>query len=271
VLAAMRLAKQSVDVLMDRSAVDADERIRAALSRIEEQIEVRRVRVRHAAGRHFVDIVIGVPLDTGVSQAHAVADRIEELVERALGGADVVVHVEPAEAEGTVRERATAAASAIPEVREVHNVRVMRLPDGYELSLHVKLPRDLSLDEAHDAVERLEQGVRAEVPELRTVHTHIEPLARMDWASAPTSDDTAEEREAIESAVRRFTGSAPLTVAFRDGEQGRVALVTVTLPGDQPLPSAHRHAGAIEEAVRERCPGLADVIVHTEPMGAETS
>ena len=31
--------------------------------------------------------------------------------------------------------------------------------------------------------------------------------------------------------------------------------MTVTLPGEQPLPSAHQHAGAIEEAVRERCPG----------------
>ena len=37
------------------------------------------------------------------------------------------------------------------------------------------------------------------------------------------------------------------------------------LPGEQPLPSAHHHAGRIEEAVRERCPTLADVIVHTEP------
>jgi cation diffusion facilitator family transporter len=269
VLAALRLATQSVDVLMDRTATDADERIREALAQVDEQIEVRRVRVRHAAGRHFVDIVVGVPLDTGVSQGHAIADRIEDLVERALGGADVVVHVEPTEAEGDVRERATAAASAIPEVREVHNVRVMRLPDGYELSLHVKLPRELSLEQAHNAVERLEQRVREEVPELRYVHTHIEPLSRTDWASAPATDDTAVEREAIESAVRRVTGSSPLTVSFRDGEQGRVALVTVSLPGDQPLPSAHRHAGAIEEAVRERCPTLADVIVHTEPMGAE--
>ena len=269
VLAALRLAKQSVDVLMDRTAADADERIRDALSQLDEQVEVRRVRVRHAAGRHFVDIVVGVPLDTGVSQAHAVADRIEELIERALGGADVVVHVEPAEAEGSVRERATAAASAIPEVREVHNVRVMRLPRGYELSLHVKLPRELSLEEAHNAVERLEQRVREEVPELEYVHTHIEPLAPTDWASAPDTGETAVEREAIESAVRRFTGSSPLAVSFRDGEQGRVALVTVSLPGDEPLPSAHRHAGAIEEAVRERCPALADVIVHTEPMGAE--
>jgi cation diffusion facilitator family transporter len=269
VLAALRLAKQSVDVLMDRTAADADERIREALSQLDEQVEVRRVRVRHAAGRHFVDIVVGVPLDTGVSQAHAVADRIEELVERALGGADVVVHVEPAEAEGSVRERATAAASAIPEVREVHNVRVMRLPKGYELSLHVKLPRELSLEDAHNAVERLEQRVREEVPELEYVHTHIEPLAPTDWASAPDTGETEVEREAIESAVRRVTGSSPLAVSFRDGELGRVALVTVSLPGDQPLPSAHRHAGRIEEAVRERCPELADVIVHTEPMAAE--
>jgi cation diffusion facilitator family transporter len=269
VLAALRLAKKSIDVLMDRSVADADDRIRAALAQADEHVEVRRVRVRQAGGRHFVDLVVGVPLDTGVRQAHTVADSIEDVVERALGGADVVVHVEPTEAEGGIRERATAAAGAIPEVREVHNVRVMRLPEGYELSLHVKLPRELSLDRAHNAVERLEERVRAEVPELRTVHTHIEPLARTDWASAPTSDDTAVERAAIESAVKRYTGSNPLSVRFRDGEQGRVALVTVSLPGDQPLPSAHQHAGAIEEAVRERCPGLADVIVHTEPQGAE--
>ena len=269
VIAAMRLAKTSVDVLMDRAGPDADERVRAALEQSEPGVEVRRVRVRHAGGRHFVDLVVGVPLDSGVAQAHTVADRIEDVVESALGGADVVVHMEPAEAEGDVRERATAAASAIPEVREVHNVRVMRLPQGHELSLHVKLPRDLSLDEAHDVVERLEERVRKEVPELKTVHTHIEPLARLDWASMPPSGDTTTERAAIEEAVKRHTGTAPLTVAFRDGELGRVALVTVSLPGDQPLPSAHRHAGAIEEAVRERCPSLADVIVHTEPMGAE--
>jgi divalent metal cation (Fe/Co/Zn/Cd) transporter len=144
----------------------------------------------------------------------------------------------------------------------------MRLPDGYELSLHVKLPRELSLMEAHDVVEQLEQRLRDEVPELLDVHTHIEPLAQTDFAIKPDTNETEDERRAIEDTVRRVTGSAPIRIGFRDGESGRIALVTISLPGEQPLPSAHRHAGAIEEAVRERCPTLADVIVHTEPEEA---
>jgi divalent metal cation (Fe/Co/Zn/Cd) transporter len=235
-----------------------------------EPVELRRVRVRHAAGRHFADLVVGVPPDKGVVQAHATADTIEELVRRALGNADVVVHVEPVAPEGGLRERATAAAAAVPEVREVHNVRVMRVGSAYEVSLHVKLPRELSLAEAHDVIERLEAAVRAAVPELKDVHTHIEPLSRTDWASAPPAETTAVERAAVEETVRGITGTLPASVRFRDAERGRVALVTITLPGEQPLPSAHRHAGRIEEAVRERCPGLADVIVHTEPEPASS-
>ena len=268
VIAAVRLARQSVDVLMDRTTADAEERIRSALAGLAQPVELRRARVRHAAGRHFADLVVAVPPDAGVTQAHAIADAVEEAVERALGAADVVVHVEPFEASGGLRERATAAASSVPEVREVHNVRVMHLADGYELSLHVKLPSELSLTEAHEVVELLERRVHEELPELRNVHTHIEPLEGTDWGRRPAGDDTASERAAIEETVRRVTGSSPAAVSFRDGERGRIALVTITLPGEQPLPSAHGHAGAIEEAVRERCPTLADVIVHTEPEEA---
>jgi divalent metal cation (Fe/Co/Zn/Cd) transporter len=268
---ALRLAWQSIQVLMDRTSADAVERIRAALEALEIAFELRRVRVRYAAGRHFADIVVGVAPDSGLGQAHAVADAVEDRVADALGDADVVVHVEPTTPAGGLRERATAAALTLPAVREVHNVRVMHVDGTYELSLHVKLPRELTLTEAHDVIEDLEQTIQAAVPELGSVHTHIEPLARTDWASTPPTGSTAVERDAIDAVVRQVTGSAPLSVAFRDAERGRVALVTITLPGDQPLPAAHRDATQIKATVRDRCPQLTDVIVHTEPVAAGAS
>ena len=98
--------------------------------------------------------------------------------------------------------------------------------------------------------------------------SNIEPLSDADWATRPGRDETAQAREAIEEVVSRYTGRAPSHVSFRDADRGRVALIDVLLPADQPLPSAHRRAGAIEEAVRACCPELADVIVHTEPAAA---
>ena len=77
---ALRLAWQSIEVLMDRTSADAELRIRAAFAELREPVELRRVRVRYAAGRHFVDLVVGVAPDKGVGQAHATADTIEDLV-----------------------------------------------------------------------------------------------------------------------------------------------------------------------------------------------
>src|SRR5919202_870485 len=266
-VAAARLAHQSIEVLMDRADADSEEAVRIALEEFGD-IEVRRLRSRHAAGRDFVDLVVAISADAGLAQAHTTADAIESSIRRELPGSDVIVHVEPRAVEGDLRERANAAALSVPDVREVHNVRVMQIDGRPELSLHVKLPRDLALGEAHAVVERLEAAVREAVPELRGVHTHIEPLSDADWATRPGRDETAEAREAIEEVVSRYTGRAPSRVSFRDADRGRVALIDVLLPAEQPLPSAHRRAGAIEEAVRRRCPELADVIVHTEPATA---
>jgi cation diffusion facilitator family transporter len=269
-VAATRLARQSIEVLMDRADADSERAVREALEEFGD-VEVRRLRGRHAAGRDFIDLVVAVSADVGLAQAHTTADAIEEAVLRHLPNSDVLVHVEPRAAEGDLRERATAAALGVPDVREVHNVRVMHVDGGPELSLHVKLPRELALGQAHAVVERLEAALHDAVPELRDVHTHIEPLSDTGWATRPDRDEVAEARATIRDVVTRCTGRAPARISFRDAERGRVALIDVLLPADQPLPSAHRRAGDIEEAIRRRCPELADVIVHTEPAGAEAA
>ena len=265
-IAAVRLMLQAIDVLMDRSSVEANEQIRVAVEGLS-GVELRRARVRHAAGRSFVDLVVGVSPDAGVTQAHATADQIEERVEEALGSADVVVHVEPMTAEGSLRERATVAAGKVAEAREIHNVRLLNVDGERELSLHVKMPRDLSLTHAHDVTERLEAAIRQDVPEIARVHTHIEPLSMTRKASKPRDKKVAADRARIDEIVQKLTGAAPDSVEFRESPSGRIALVTITVAGDVTLPAAHAIAGKVETEIEAACPEVLETIVHTEPRG----
>ena len=59
-VAAARLMRRNVDVLMDRAPADAEEAARAAIAALGPRVELRRLRMRQAAGRQFADVVIGV-------------------------------------------------------------------------------------------------------------------------------------------------------------------------------------------------------------------
>jgi cation diffusion facilitator family transporter len=258
-LAATRLIRGNVDVLMDRVPDEAEAVAREAIERLEPTIELRRLRMREASGRQFADVVIGVPAGAAVGQGHAAADAVETAVRDALPQSDVVVHVEPGDA-AEVRDRAHAAALAVVGVREVHNVNVLNVGPELQISLHLKLPGELPLDEAHELAEQVERSIHEAVPEAGAVQTHIEPLAETVEGA-----EVERDRAAIVRVVREETGSAPLELRFLNTADGTVAYLTLRLDGATPLADAHAHASRIEERIRSEQPEIGEVIVHTEP------
>jgi len=267
VVAATRLMRENVHVLMDSAPPGAEERARRAIERLGPGLEIRRLRVRAAGGRTFADVVVGVDPDAGLALGHAVADDIERAVGDTLGNCDVVVHVEPNEDGASARARASAAALSVPEVREVHNVEVVRVGDKLELSMHVKLPRGLAIDEAHAAAQRAEAAVAQAVPELSAVHTHIEPLAELFEGEAVPPAELPGTVAALRDASRDITGSEPLDLALRRTGRGLVAFLTVHVDPELSLGDAHDLATRVESLARQVDPTLDAVVVHTEPRG----
>ena len=260
---AARLMKRNVDVLMDRVPADAEEAARAAIAGIEPAVTLDRLRMRQAGPRQFADVVITVPPGAAVGQGHAAADRVEEALHEALPGSDVVVHVEPAEDEEAIRDRAHAAALGVPRVREVHNVSVLRVGGSTEVSLHLKLPGDLTLEDAHEVATEVEQAITAAVPEVDSVQTHLEPLAEV--GEGRRVDDDSVERDIVLRIVREITGQEPRELRFLRTDDGLVAHLTLALEGDSRLADAHARASEIEERIRRVRPEISDVVVHTEP------
>ena len=257
-LAAARLIRRNVDVLMDNAPAEAEEAARAAIARIEPPVELSRLRLRQAAGRTFADVVISGPPGSAVGQGHAIADRVEAELERALPGSDVVVHVEPDAHEAALRERAHAAALSVPRVREIHNLAVVSLGGATALSLHLKLPGDLTLEQAHELAEDVERAILSAVPEISSVQTHLEPLTEVG------AGEVVEAAE-LEAAVMRAAGGPPRELRLLRTEKGVVAFLTLGLDPASTLAEAHARASEVEERLRRARPDVADVIVHTEP------
>jgi cation diffusion facilitator family transporter len=264
-LAAGRLMRRNVDVLMDRVPTEAQEAARAAIARLTPPVELRRLRMRQAAGRHFADVVIGVSPGAAVEQGHEAADAVEDAVHRAVPESDVVVHVEPQAGDEAIRERARTAAMRVPRVREIHNVSVLRVGPETEVSLHLKLPGELTLEEAHAIASEVERAIRESVDEVTAVQTHLEPLAEPEPGQAAPSAGGAGDAEAVRRIVREVTGSPPRELRFLQTDDGLVAFLTLGLDPASPLSEAHDRASRIEEEIRRERPEIADVIVHTEP------
>jgi cation diffusion facilitator family transporter len=261
VAAGVRLMRRNVDVLMDRAPAGTVEVARAAIATLEPPVDLRRVRLREAGGRAFADVVIGVSPGAVVGQGHATADRVERALERSLPGIDVVVHVEPQpDDEAALRERVRAAATGVPHVREIHDLALIDTAAGVEVSLHLKLTPELPLAVAHARAEAVERAIRAAVPEVAGVTTHIEPLT----VETPGAE-VGRDADVVDRAVRAVTGRSPREIRLLETAQGLVVLVTLAVDGTLALSEAHARAHEVSTRIREAMPSVHDVIVHTEP------
>jgi cation diffusion facilitator family transporter len=90
-----QILRASIPVLVDERALDAAQ-IRAVVEAVPGVREVRQIRSRATGSNSFAEVTIAVSGLSSVTDAHALADAVEDAVARRLGGGQVTVHVEPA-------------------------------------------------------------------------------------------------------------------------------------------------------------------------------
>lgn len=262
--AATRLIAENANVLMDRTPSPARDAAEAALARLVPDVEVRRLRLRESAGRYFADVVAAVPPGSAVVEGHQAADAIEQAIQGALPGSDVVVHVEPRRSGLDLRDRVLAAALTEPLVKEVHDVAIYEHDDGSaSVSAHLKLPGDLDLGTALAVARRIEAAIRS-FARVSDVQTHLEPLEQPLTAHPDGRQHERDERVQIEHTVTRRTGSPPQAVKLLHTPNGCVVFLTVGMNTRTALAEAHQLASELEDELRQHLPGIADVVVHTD-------
>ena len=220
-LAAARLMRRNVDVLMDRAPAEAEAAALAGDRRRRAAGRAARLRMRQAAGRQFADVVIGVPPGRRRRPGPRRGRRgrgggAARRCRRATSSSTSSRRGD----EAALRERAHAAALRVPRVREIHNLSVLaRRRPRTEVSLHLKLPGDLPLDEAHEVASEVERAIVESAARGR-LRADAPRAARRSRARRRLGDEAAADRALIERIVRETTGAPPRELRFLQTDDG---------------------------------------------------
>lgn len=260
-----RLARQTIDALLDAAPPGYRNRIIDAVLKIQGVIEVERVRIRRAGNRYFADLAVGLARNVTFQRSGQVVAEITQAVQRILPDSDVVVHPVPLETghENIFdRIRAVAARSNF----SVHDVSVQDLGGRLHVEQHLELDEKLSLKQAHDVVTGLEADIRADVPEISTILTHIE--------SEPATIESGEgvvRNVELEKRLKPLLREFPEILDMHDVEIKRVReklymSCHCTMPDNLPLSRVHDVSTALEIRFKQAAPELFKVLIHPEPM-----
>ncbi|HXX50101.1 MAG TPA: cation-efflux pump [Xanthobacteraceae bacterium] len=151
-------------------------------------LAIHHIAVQTVAGRLSVSVDLEVDGTEPLAAAHETASRLEEAIREELGPqVEVETHIEPLPADvlagsdaepariAQVRQLLTSLATEIPDLGEVHDVRVRETAAGEIVNFHCRVDPALSVSSVHDMVDALERRLRRQFPTIRRVIGHAEP------------------------------------------------------------------------------------------------
>jgi cation diffusion facilitator family transporter len=260
--AAALLIWRSGDILIDRAPAGAERQLRAAINDVSGVREVRSVRVRRSGPNLIGDASVATGRMLSLEAAGALADEVKSRARSVLPTLDLAVLVEGQEQRADLVERIHAAAARNGGVRDLHNVTVEREADGsLHLTMHAKLPGDMSLTKASNASASLERALRTELPDATRIDIHLEPME----PTVVRGEDVTERRAQLAARMREIVTSHPevrhcVDVELSDRHQRIHAHVVAEVAGDISLEQAHRIETELEEQIRRAVPEVHEVV-----------
>ncbi len=259
-----RLARKTIDALLDAAPAGVRNKIVAAVSTVDGLLEVDRVRIRRAGNRYFADLSVGVARNVTFQRSEQMAEAVTSAVHDVLPDADVVVHSVPrALRTENIFDRIRAVATR--HNFNVHDISVQDFHGQLHVEQHLELDENLSLKEAHDRVTVLESEMRQDVPEISAILTHIESEPSTIEAGDELLHDARLEKR-LKAVAAKFPEILDMHDILIKRVRGRVYVSAhCTMADNLPLSSVHDISTELEIRFKQEFPKLFRVLIHPEP------
>lgn len=264
--ATFRMGKQAVDVLLDRAPVETANAIRQIVSEFPEILGVNALRVRSDGRNEFGALNLDVDRSLTFSRASQLKEELRQKLNDRLPQADITLTFTP------VSKKTELANESIRFVvstfgLSMHHLIMNQTDDGYFVSMHVEMPGDMTLDEAHDKSEEIKKRLMESMSDLKKVIIHTQPYVSELNGRMADEDHAGRIAGEVERIVESFPGVEDChNLVLTPYHDGLALSADIRLDGSLLLEQTHIIAKDVEEKLRADIAELVSVTLHLEPL-----
>ncbi len=233
--------------------------------------EISYLNVRRFGEKVYVDVGTFVPRGSSVASLHEDFKNLEEAIAKTVKEKTVVrIQTIPKEP-GSLYELIKDSALGVEGVLNVHEVTISRVGRSLFISLHIEVPDNMNLSDAHKIADEVEEKALKSVKNIGNVMVHIEPIGSSISTIKNLGSDSSlylKVKEAVENEVKRGfydVRDVKKIMVFRDASGSARVELAVSMESGKSIAEAHDVASRLEDDVKHAVGRDIEVVVHVEP------
>jgi cation diffusion facilitator family transporter len=269
-IAGFRLARRTLDTLIDTAPKGSSELLRRIVSDVPGVVDVQSVRLRLSGGRLIGEVNIQVSRTLALERVAELKDEISRIITATFPDADITIVAQPIALDSeTLLERVLLI--AIHNHVPAHHVTVQNISERLSVSADLEIDGRMSLGDAHRIASNFEAAIRAEFGAATEVETHIEPLevSHLEGHEADARLVAKVATALAEHAAKNGIISHVHNVRVRRTSAGLVVNYHCWADPDLDVANAHAAVDAVERRMRADMPDIRRIVGHAEPSTPE--
>jgi divalent metal cation (Fe/Co/Zn/Cd) transporter len=251
--------------LVERSKEEIARTIKRKVEGMKSVRDCEIIRLRLSGKRVSVAMEVLLDTNTSLEDAHRISADIERVVRNEYPNARVSVQTAPiGNAQDSIWKLVKEIAEAAPGSRGVHNIHVQRIDGKLCIDLHLEVSANMTVKQAHDVADQVEEKIRMVNPKISEVTVHIESasdriareLAGVETELESYIDHLAQQlpeiKEVSQIRIRKFSDNTHLVLKCR-------------FDPNLSIKKAHEVTIKLENRIRSAFPNITRIDIHEEP------
>ncbi len=261
----IRLSVKTIRDLLGYIPLEITEKTEEMLAGFQEIKKINNIKIQEVGNIKFINLDLSLKSSLHLSQVEAIKEEIKSSLMEKISDCEIMIDTRSDLPEENIEEVIKDIVLKEPKVNDIHNISVNNFKEGFNITLHIELKKDIKLTEAEIITRDIEDKIKNASSNLNNIYIHIEVENHPEeWT------DITNKSDILISNIKRSLADYVIkdschnfAVLIKDGRYN--ISFHCHLDKDMDITSVHNMTTEMENLIKADFKDIDELTIHAEP------